>query len=71
MVRLKLFSHIREQIILDYIKLINGRPPKLNGYYHQNLFTIIKTRKINNYWQLLKNHFKVEKIETKNFYATR
>lgn len=61
MIRLKLFSHIREQIILDYIKLINGRPPKLNGYYHQNLITIIKTRKINNALAIIKNHFKVEK----------
>lgn len=57
MVRLKLFSHIREQIILDYIKLINGRPPKLNGYYHQNLFTIIKTRKINNVLVIIKKSF--------------
>lgn len=57
MVRLKLFSHIRKQIILDYIKLINGRPPKLNGYYHQNLFTIIKTRKINNVLAIIKKSF--------------
>lgn len=57
MIRLKLFSHIREQIILDYIKLINGRPLKLNGYYHQNLFTIIKTRKINNVLAIIKKSF--------------